>query len=178
MIYFTSDTHFGHENIIRYCNRPFKSLKEMDSTIIKNWNSKIKEEDTIFFLGDFCFRKSSEAPEGKLFEHYKSQLKGQIIFVQGNHDKNNGNKSIIQKIGIAYGGRKINLVHNPEFIDLRYDINFVGHVHNLWRFKRIRRDNHIVDCINIGVDVWDFKPVTINEIMSKYIRWSKNESIS
>ena len=60
--FFTSDTHFGHANIIKYCNRPFSSLEEMNSTIIRNWNEMVKPEDTVFFLGDFCFKNG---PGGK-----------------------------------------------------------------------------------------------------------------
>ena len=54
----TSDTHYGHGNIITYTNRPFKSLEEMDYKLIKNHNSLVSPEDTVFFLGDFCFRNS------------------------------------------------------------------------------------------------------------------------
>jgi calcineurin-like phosphoesterase family protein len=56
-IFFTSDTHFYHTNIIKYCNRPFSSVEEMNQKLIENWNNTISEHDTIFHLGDFMFKK-------------------------------------------------------------------------------------------------------------------------
>lgn len=54
-IFFTSDTHFWHENIIKFCNRPFSSVEEMNDTIIENWNKVVGENDIVFHLGDFVF---------------------------------------------------------------------------------------------------------------------------
>lgn len=81
MIYFTSDTHFSHKNIIKYSKRPFNSIDEMDETLIKNWNSKISDNDIVNFLGDFCF--------GDLKRHNEifHQLNGKKHLIKGNHDK-------------------------------------------------------------------------------------------
>jgi len=65
MYYFISDTHLGHSNIIKYTNRPFQSIEEMDKEIIKRWNERVEDEDIVFHLGDFCMLKSSEAPESR-----------------------------------------------------------------------------------------------------------------
>ena len=54
-LFFTSDTHFWHSNIIKYCNRPFMDIEEMNEEIIKRWNDKIEKDDLVFHLGDFAF---------------------------------------------------------------------------------------------------------------------------
>ena len=59
-VFLTSDTHFGHSNVIKYCNRPFQDRDEMDKAIIKNWNETVTSEDKVFHLGDFSFRNKQE----------------------------------------------------------------------------------------------------------------------
>ena len=148
MVYFfTSDTHFGHTNILTYEKRPFKSVQEMDETIIKNWNNTVSSKDVVFFLGDFCIKGNSN--------RYKERLNGQIIFIKGNHDK----KVIIQDLIIDYGGHFWHLAHKPE--DCMGEFNLCGHVHSLWTFKK-EKDKI---WINVGMDVHNFKPIKINTIL-------------
>lgn len=179
--WFSSDTHLGHSRIIGYCQRPFKSLEEMDLTIIRRWNERVKKDDLVYFLGDFCFRKClKEAPDSKTnaFDYYRQQLNGNIIFIQGNHDQNNSVKSKIQNIVIKYAGKFIKLTHNPCHAEGKYDINLVGHVHNQWAVQQRTMDCHITTLVNVGVDVWKFRPVCFNEIMqaiNKYNKENKNE---
>jgi len=178
-IFFCSDTHLGHWRICQYCNRPFKTLIEMDSTIIKNINERVNENDTLFHLGDFCFTKSSEASEApkKAFDYYRNQIKCKnIIFIRGNHDSNNTNKTCIESSIIKHGGRRIFLVHNPEFCNVNCEINLVGHVHNNWEIMRVRKGMSFTDCINIGTDVWGYYPVTWNEINQRYQKWLKEQN--
>lgn len=80
-IWFTSDLHFGHNNIIRYCNRPWKSVEEMDEGLIKNWNSVVGENDIVFNLGDFAF-----APNWR-WKEILSELRGHHYLILGNHDQ-------------------------------------------------------------------------------------------
>ena len=54
-IFFTSDLHFGHKNIIRFDNRPFSTVEEMDEALIRNWNAKVSDEDTVYVLGDISW---------------------------------------------------------------------------------------------------------------------------
>jgi calcineurin-like phosphoesterase family protein len=78
-IYFTSDTHFGHRNIIKYCDRPFSSVEEMDETLIQNWNSVVGPRDTIYHLGDFAMGR--EDPKV-----YFNRLNGNKFLLAGSHD--------------------------------------------------------------------------------------------
>ncbi len=69
--WWTSDYHFSHFNIIRYCERPFKTAEEMDETIIRKHNERVKPEDTVFFLGDFIFKGGKEGGEERYCEFEK-----------------------------------------------------------------------------------------------------------
>ena len=161
--WFTADYHLGHFNIIRYCNRPFKTLEQMNTAIIRNHNQRVKPEDIVFHIGDFCFRNSSNKDNGVRINYleWESKLNGKIIHIQGNHDKNNSTKTIIQGLLIKYGGRDIYCVHNPGHFNPDYEINFVGHSHNLWKTQQ-REDTLL---INVGIDVNGFMPRTFEELI-------------
>lgn len=77
----TSDMHVGHKNVIRYSNRPFSSVEEMDETLIENWNSKVGDNDVVFNLGDFAFLNQK-----KIIEILEN-LNGTQYFIYGNHDR-------------------------------------------------------------------------------------------
>lgn len=78
-VFFTADTHFGHKNVIKYCNRPYDSVEEMDEALIANWNAKVKDKDVVFHIGDFAFMKEPET--------VIKRLNGKIYLIPGNHDK-------------------------------------------------------------------------------------------
>lgn len=153
----------------------------MNSTLIKNWNDRVRPEDTVFHNGDFCFKNSAGGKAGEGLTHkstyYADKLNGNIIYIKGNHDRNNSVRTIIDRIIIKYGPHFINIVHVPEHYDMNFSINFVGHVHEKWKFKRIflPSDSKYIDLINIGVDQWNFKPVTFEEIYNSYRQWIKGQ---
>jgi len=77
MNFFTADEHFGHENIIKYCNRPFRNIGEMDSVLIENFNLTVSKNDVTIHAGDFAWKNEKE---------YLKKLNGTHIFLKGSHD--------------------------------------------------------------------------------------------
>ena len=206
--FFSSDFHFGHANILKYCGRTLfmtkkdleiynslvgkskeeqkkfkisrQSLDNMNSALIRNINERVKVDDFLFFLGDYCFKSGSARGEGEPTKasYWQSLINCKnVIYIKGNHDKlSNSLKTIIERVVIGIGGKRINLVHNPEHADFNYEINFTGHIHEKWTFKRLRQGHQFTDCINVGVDTHKFYPQTFDELMKKYHRWLKDNN--
>jgi calcineurin-like phosphoesterase family protein len=78
--WFTSDWHWGHRNVIPYCNRPWKDIEEMNLALVEIWNSHIKPKDTVYYLGDFALNSK------KYLTMYSEKLNGNKFFISGNHD--------------------------------------------------------------------------------------------
>ena len=162
--FWTSDTHFGHANIIKYTNRPFSNVDEMNYTLVRNWNERVKTGDNVFHLGDFCFHNTKGGKEGEGQVHdanfWSSQLRGNKYYLAGNHDRHNKNNTHVKNIVISYKDISFFCTHRPQDADLRFKVNLVGHVHDAWLYKIV--DDSIL--INVGVDVWDFRPVSFRDI--------------
>ena len=115
MIYYTSDLHLGHANVIRHCDRPFTNTDEMDSALVENWNARVHRNDTVYIVGDFLFRAKRPAAE------YLSELKGKKHLIIGNHDKYWMKKvdlsawfeSVSPMLFITDSGRSATLCHYP-----------------------------------------------------------------
>lgn len=114
-VFFTSDLHFGHQNIIRFCNRPWKTTEEMDKALIENWNSVVGKNDIVFDLGDFAF-----APNWR-WKEILSQLNGKHYLILGNHDITRwpGDsimelfEGVYQQLILKIDGRFVYLNHYP-----------------------------------------------------------------
>lgn len=160
-VFFTSDTHFGHRNIIKYCNRPFVDEHEMDEAIIKNWNLSVKPNDTVWHLGDFSLSKHKKP------ESYLSQLNGKIHLTWGNHDHSSvrnlsswASSQAMAEINVDgrhlvlchYAMRTWNKAHHGSLM-------FYGHTHG-----SLPGNRHSLD---VGVDAWDFRPVALDEILQR-----------
>ena len=195
-IYFTADWHSFHDNILHYCNRPFKNTDGMHKKIVTEFNKKVNKNDITYFLGDMGFYG---------FENLKeliNSLNGIKILVLGNHDKwgvtsyyNCGFSAVVCDATIKVGKRQVYLNHIPrrapiEFFRLckvyvremkrrkRTWRQVFGRIKNEWkRYKRANKNwtfcGHVHTAwkvrgknINVGVDQWDFKPVGIRELIS------------
>lgn len=160
-IWFTSDTHFGHKAIIRFSNRPFSSVEDMDETLIQRWNERVKPNDLIWHLGDFAFHKSPTHLE-RLF----NRLNGTKCLIIGNHDHNDTKRLswanikalttiVLDKVPVIlchYGLRVWDRSHHGS-------LHLYGHSHNT-----LPGNNQSLD---VGVDCWDFRPVNIDEIRAR-----------
>jgi calcineurin-like phosphoesterase family protein len=160
-VWFTSDFHLGHRNIIRYCNRSFDSIQEMDATLLANLNSKVGENDVLYFLGDFCLGGTDQA---KL---YRDRIVCRNIhIIEGNHDSavrelKGAFYSWNQMTEIRVGGQRIVLCHYAMRVwhhSSRGVWHLYGHSHgNL-------PDEPTSLSIDVGVDSHDFQPWHFHEI--------------
>lgn len=93
-IWFTSDLHFNHKNVIRFCNRPFNDVKEMNEYLINKWNETVGENDIVFILGDFNWFPSSKS-NLSLFKKLNGK---EIYIIPGNHDDENEFDTTLEKL--------------------------------------------------------------------------------
>lgn len=176
--FYISDLHFGHNNAIRFDNRPFENVEEMNSELIRRWNEAVGDEDTVYILGDMFWIKPSDAAE------VLKKLKGKKILIKGNHDRI-GDKSfdksferITDYLEVEDGERRIVLCHYPIpcFKNHFYGwYHFYGHVHNsrewdmIEDLKRRMVSELKVPCemYNVGVMMpyIDYTPRTADEIL-------------
>lgn len=162
--WYTADTHFGHENVIPFCGRPFRNTGHMDMVLIENLWSKVGPEDDLWILGDFAF--GSKAKEADYLAAVFGQLPGaRKHLIVGNHDLDPTLAlpwdSISHLAEVRDGPKKQahTLCHYPMITwnHARRDaLQLFGHVHNNWWGSR--------NSVNVGVDVWDFMPVRFEDI--------------
>ncbi len=162
MEYFSSDPHFSHANIIKYCNRPFKDTQEMDKVMLKNL-AVPGPDDTLYMIGDFTMRGEESY---KWFSTILSKIPCRKILILGNHDKLNPFKYIecgFESVHTSLVVGKYFLAHDPAWLAAmpKEYVMLCGHVHGLFKTQR---DSIGRLAINVGVDVWDFKPVSLGQI--------------
>lgn len=175
-VFFTSDSHFGHESIITFCKRPFSSVEEMDKVLIDNWNKVVGPNDYIFHLGDFCFKGS------QYWDRILNQLNGHKFLILGNHDLSRIKDGAMMKfdwvgmqVCISICGRNIILNHFPllcyggTYRSIETAVyNLSGHTHlslNSMSGKDIDRLNYCFPYqYDVGVDANNFTPISFNDV--------------
>lgn len=188
MMYFTSDTHFSHINIIRYCDRPFSDTDHMDEEIIRRWNETVDPDDTVFHLGDIAL-----GPIEKSLPKV-ARLNGHKIAILGNHDRPfmragkadedkwwDAYREVFQDVWhwdggtIDLAGMEFRLSHFPYVGDhtptdrhsearpVDTGIPLIhGHTHTT---DTLTRSSQGTPQIHVGQDAWDFRPVSAAEIL-------------
>ncbi len=173
MIYFTSDLHFSHNNVIKYCDRPFSGYMEMNNVLIANWNSLVRKDDTIYILGDVTLKGITCVNE------LVPKLKGKKYLVRGNHDLFHNKEKLDQSLfewikdyyELHYKGTMFCLSHYPYLSwnnRMQGSIHLHGHIH-------AKEDYNIKNTIggvyrfDVGVDANNYFPVSIEKI----IEWAQ-----
>lgn len=174
-VFFTSDTHFYHDNIIKYCRRPFKDAAQMNEVLIENWNSTVSPDDTVFHLGDFSYGGSAE------WVKVLDSLNGNIHLIVGNHDIKHLSKgyyhhfkSVVMQMYILIDEQKLFLNHFPMLTygwAYRDVWQLFGHVHSgplnitptqgvdIPRLKMLMPTQY-----DVGVDNNEFKPISFAKV--------------
>lgn len=183
-IFYTSDLHLGNSNIIGYENRPWKTVEEMDAGLIDNWNQVVGGNDEVYVLGDFCFKGVSKA-----IQHLEN-LNGTIHLIRGNHDSFMGQQTFELYVArqlnawchsgkcvphilnegwykrIVDGEHEVVLSHFPilhwDGQDDRHSLHLYGHMHSR---PGVQHPHHAA--FNVGVDVNDYRPVTLEELLGR-----------
>ena len=177
-IWVISDTHFWHANIIKYCDRPFADVKEMNDVMVERWNSVVKEQDIVYHLGDVYFGK-----EGR---DVISKLNGHKRLILGNHDNGKDQNLLkhFEKIMMwrMFPDLGLLFTHVPvHFSSLqRFDKegnpsgnlrNVHGHVHKnsvkMFETRWATEPVNDLNYINVSVEMIDYTPVHVDSLLTK-----------
>ena len=156
MIWFTSDEHYWHTNIIKYCNRPFSSAEEMNDTLINNFNSRVGKNDTTYHIGDFALTSNSKAVD------ILQKLNGKHILLKGSHDRWMNNTLSPHLMEIKIEGTPIVLCHYAMRV---WPKSHYGSWH-LYGHSHGKLPSHGLS-YDVGVDNNNFFPVSFDEIKEK-----------
>lgn len=177
--FYIADTHFGHTNILRLCNRGFVDVEEMNKTMILNWNARVTNNDIVYIIGDFAFKFSEEKIVNLL-----RILNGKKVLIVGNHDYKNLNSKDFRNCFIEITpmktiydetvNEKVILCHYPivEWEGyFRGSYLVYGHIHNNVTNKAYKIMKDIDKALNAGVDINNFMPVTLLELIENNKRF-------
>lgn len=189
--FWTADIHFGHDNVIEYCHRPFRDREHMRQRITANCNQRVRPEDTVIHVGDFLNKGNIRGiPGDKLkYTDYLKDLVGNWILLEGNHDNNNKTKTIGRHLFTRIGPYNVFVSHYPventdifpakllEYVYACMDFQICGHVHESWPSKLIEWRFKKLWAINVGVDQHRFMPIDDSEIVNIANRLLKSNLI-
>ncbi len=161
--WFTADTHFGHAAILRHQidTRPFDNLEQMENKIIDNINELVMPQDTLYHLGDFCWKNS-------MLGHYRNRIKcKRIILIRGNHEAK-GMDKLRSTFSEVYDLRKVK-VEEQEIVLCHYAMRVWNKSHHgVWHLYGHSHgslpDEDNSKSFDVGVDCWDLKPISMSQV--------------
>ena len=167
-VFFTSDTHFGDARRIRIDKRPFKTIAEHDAGLIARWNAIVGPDDEVYHLGDFAVTMDATA-----VERWLAALNGRKHLIIGNNDSpavtaSSAWASISYYAELVLDGRLVVICHYPFrtwHLSTKGSIDLHGHSHG--KLKELPRQ------YDVGIDVFDYRPVTLAEILASRRRGRK-----
>lgn len=169
MIYFTSDTHFNHENVIQHSQRPFANLADMTAKLIDNWNAGVKPGDTVYHLGDFAL---SWGPRNKpLISLLLDQLHGQKWLIKGNHDRKEVTSCKQWVQVLDYHELKVDLggKHRQRIVLSHYAMRTWNQSHRGAFMLFGHSHGSLTDIggktMDVGVDANNYQPVSLDEVV-------------
>lgn len=178
--FFTSDWHLQMKSILKFENRPFKTIEEHDNALISSCCLKTTKDDIIIHIGDlFCYKSDIHNNQNIIEKsinikpnYILNKIPANFINIRGNHDINNKVKSLCESMRIKLGKRfpSVSIGHYPSYdihakdSFINGDIRLCGHVHKKW--KHCLDLDHSVLNINMGVDVWNYCIVGEDELIS------------
>lgn len=166
MVYFTSDLHLGHANVLRFHHRPFSDLSEMNRALITNYNAVVRPDDTVYLLGDLAYRLPvSDA------NHLLARLNGKKILIKGNHDRSY-DPALFEEIcdykDVSLSGVHLVLMHYPILSWKRMhrgSIHLHGHIHSEGDSYNLEQKHRGIRRYDVGVDANAYFPVSIDAIL-------------
>lgn len=186
MEYFIADTHFQHDNIIGYCDRPFANANEMDEYMIEQWNSVVKPGDTVYHVGDFCFAKESDYPElsgkerhVKTMAKFVARLNGNIVLIRGNHDPKSRTAAIETGIVSCVSELALGdmiLTHKPKLDTPPICVNIHGHTHNkpLQKLDKYNIKDY-TKFVCVSAELTNYKPISLAELRQRIKQAQRGE---
>ncbi len=202
-IFYIADTHFSHDNIIHFCERPFKNIDEMDETLINNWNAVVGDDDVVIHLGDVFWRYD----RAKVIA---PRLKGTKLLIRGNHDWNVARMESLgfrcltkfkDEIHVEYmNDCRITMAHRPRDLATWYapgkkpksekvflssyrtsrvlEVVLCGHEHNncpvFIKWVRDRGDKaRPIMALNLSIEYWNYTPTPVEKVIEVYSSYMK-----
>ena len=170
-VFFTSDTHLMHANVIKHDSRPFDSIEEHDEAIVGNWNDLVGHRDLVYHLGDVVWYNRAKTSE------ILSRLRGRIILVKGNHDHFVRTKvhaerfekiEMLMRIKPKVYGREMILCHYP-ILQWRNKHHGSWHLHGHTHHNGLKEYRKGM-CLDVGTNGWSYSPISLERIREEFYK--------